>query len=87
MTNKDPIIITSVLSGKVREGEITVEVHIFRLESDEQWTLEVINEAGTSTVWEDTFATDKLALEVFNRTVDTEGMSTFLEDTPPPTLH
>jgi uncharacterized protein len=87
VADKDPIIITSDLSGKVHEGDATVEVHIFRLESDELWTLEVVNEAGTSTVWEDTFATDKLALEVFKQTVATEGMTTFLEETSPPTLH
>ncbi|RZI72059.1 MAG: hypothetical protein EOP13_16265 [Pseudomonas sp.] len=87
MADEDPVIITSDLSRTVEEDGITVEVNIFRLETDEHWCLEVVNEAGTSTVWEDTFATDELAFEVFTRTVETEGMSAFSEEAVPPTLH
>lgn len=79
MTDSDPVIITSALSRKVSRDGIVVRVEIYRLEDDELWTLEVVNEQGTSTVWDDLFATDELAFEVFSRTVATEGMATFAE--------
>jgi hypothetical protein len=87
VVDRDPNIITSNLSRTVEEDGIAVEVNIFRLENEDQWTLEVVNEVGTSTVWEDTFATDELAFEIFARTVAAEGMSTFLDEALPPTLH
>ena len=87
MADEDPVIITSDLSRTVDEDGITVEVNIFRLETENHWHLEVVNEAGTSTVWEDTFATEELAFDVFTRTVETESMSAFLGETVPPALH
>ncbi|RZI76418.1 MAG: hypothetical protein EOP13_02060 [Pseudomonas sp.] len=87
MADEDPAIITSDLSRTVVENGVAVKVNIFRLESEDYWSLEVVNDAGTSTIWEDTFATDKLAFEVFRQTVETEGMIVFLDETPPPTLH
>lgn len=57
------------------------------LEDDLQWALEVVSDRGTSIVWDDTFASDRPDFEVFARTVATEGMSTFLDEFPPPTLH
>lgn len=83
MTDSDPVIITSALSRKVSRDGIVVRVEIYRLEDDELWTLEVVNEQGTSTVWDDLFATDELAFEVFCRTVATEGMATFAEESGP----
>lgn len=87
MTDEDPVIITSDLSQTVEEDGVAVEVNIFRLETDTHWQLEVVNDVGTSTVWEDAFATDKLAFEVFTRTVETEGMAAFLDESEPPTVH
>lgn len=86
MTDSDPVIITSALSRKVSRDGVVVRVEIYRLEDDQLWTLAVINEQGTSTVWDDLFATDELAFEVFSRTVAAEGMATFVEETGP-TLH
>ena len=40
----------------------------------------MINETGTSTVWEDPFDTDVVAMEAFRRAVEFEGMETFLDD-------
>lgn len=80
MTETDPPIIPSPLSKTVNRDGITVEVRIFKLEEDDGWTLEVVNEAGTSTVWEDPFTTDAAAFEAFERAVEVEGMETFLDD-------
>lgn len=87
MSDEDPVIITSDLSRIVDEDRVTLEVNIFRLEAEVHWNLEVVNETGTSTVWEDTFATEELAYQVFMQTLEDEGISAFLDSTAPPTLH
>jgi uncharacterized protein len=80
MTDTDPPIIDSPLSQTVTVDGVTVEVRIFKLEEDDGWTLEVVNESGTSTVWEDPFASDADAFEAFQRAVEVEGIETFLDD-------
>ena len=80
MVEREPNLITSWLSGRVTNDGITVEVEIYRLEGEEGWVLEVVNDKGTSTVWDDLFPTDSAAREEFNRTVAEEGMQTFLDN-------
>ena len=79
MSERDPNLVISGLSKTVTHDGITIEVHIVRLEADTNWTLEVVNEKGTSTVWDDPFPTDDAAYREFLRTVDEEGMTTFLD--------
>ncbi|MGA1806246.1 hypothetical protein VHN57_15205 [Sphingobium sp. WW5] len=80
MADTDPIIIESPLSRTVSRDGITVRVLVYRLEHDPKWALEVVNDAGTSTVWDDLFDTDEAAFEAFTQTVATEGMETFIDD-------
>ena len=61
MQNRDPNIVTSSYSRRVTRDGITVEVGIHRLETEPGWSLEVVNAAGTSTVWDDLFETDDAA--------------------------
>jgi hypothetical protein len=83
MIDDDPEIEESQLSGNVTRDGITVRVEIYRLvEGDESWTLEVIDHEGGSTVWDDRFATDKEACAEFYRTLEAEGIRSFLEDQP-----
>lgn len=77
MDDRDPNIITSGLSQTISEGGVAVELAIYRLEHDPTWTLEVINQVGTSTVWDELFDTDDDAYREFRRTVETEGMDVF----------
>jgi hypothetical protein len=79
MHERDPNIVTSSLSGFVTEQGVTVRVNIIRLENERAWSLEVENEHGTSTVWDDLFATDDAAHAAFRQTVDEEGMRAFLD--------
>ena len=44
MSEEDPNVILSAKSCTVIEGDLAVEVHIFRLEGSDEWTLEVIDE-------------------------------------------
>jgi len=76
----DPNIIFSGLCQDYNHGAISVRVDIYRLENEPGWSLEVINEKGTSIVWDDLFDTDQAAFEEFLRTVEKEGVESFLDD-------
>jgi uncharacterized protein len=66
-------IITSPLSGPYSEGGLSVDVQIYRSESS-KWVLEVVDNEGTSTVWDDEFETDEAAKSEFNRCIAEEGI-------------
>jgi hypothetical protein len=79
MSERDPNIVNSGLSRKVTRDGVTVEVSIIRLEHENEWSLEVVNSANTSIVWDELFPTDEAAYAEFERTVAEEGMQTFLD--------
>ncbi|WP_380872315.1 hypothetical protein ACFB49_32620 [Sphingomonas sp. DBB INV C78] len=87
MPDRDPEIIDSDLSRTVTRHGITVTVHIYRLKHDPKWTLEVVNEIGTSTVWDDPFETEQAALDAFETALAEEGVETFLDGSDAETLH
>jgi hypothetical protein len=56
------------LCGDVSRGGITIRVEIYRLAGrGEGWSLEVVDQEGGSTVWDDLFATDQEAYAEFCR--------------------
>jgi uncharacterized protein len=73
-------IITSQLSQKITRDGTTIEVLIYRGEHDATWILEVVDSAGGSTVWDETFATEQDALNEVLRTIDDEGIACFILD-------
>jgi len=73
-------IITSRLSRKFTRDGTTIEVLIYRGQKDSVWILEVVDQAGGSTVWDDTFATEQDALNEVFQTVAREGIGCFLLD-------
>jgi hypothetical protein len=79
MIELDPKIVKSGLSRTVKKDGVTVEVSIIRLEHETEWSLEVVNSAGTSIVWDDLFASDDEAFAQFERTIAEEGIRTFLD--------
>ncbi len=79
MIERDPKIVKSGLSRIVKKDGVTVEVSIIRLEHKTEWSLEVVNSASTSIVWDDLFASDDEAFAEFERTVAEEGMRTVLD--------
>ena len=74
-----PNLVTSGLSCEHSHGDGHVRIGIYRLDHEEEWTLEIVAKDGTSTVWDDTFATDQEALDEAIRSVDKEGVRSFLE--------
>ena len=80
MSDRDPNIVHSGFSRSVTVDGVTVDVKIYRLEHDPQWSLEVVNEEGTSIVWDCLFDTDDEAFAAFQLTVEEEGMGAFLDN-------
>jgi uncharacterized protein len=79
-------IINSPLGQKITRDGTTIDVLIYRGEHEAEWILEVVDHAGGSTVWDDTFATEQAALNEVLRTIDEEGIACFLLD-PVQKLH
>ena len=73
----DPNIVSSGLSRRVVIEGHTLQVDIYRLETDHSWSLEIVDEDGTSTVWEDLFPSDQAALDEALKAIEKEGLSGF----------
>jgi hypothetical protein len=73
----DPKLIQSALSCAIREDDTEVRIDICRLETTD-WSLEVVDETGQSTVWDNLFPTDQAALDEALKTIREEGIKTFL---------
>ena len=81
MTDADPVIRYSPLCQTVLHDGATLELQIYEGDPDPgRWLLEVVNENGTSIVWEDQFDTDVAAFEEFTRTLETEGLAAFADE-------
>lgn len=77
--DEKPEIETSPLSGRLTSEGVTLDVRIHRkADPNERWLLEVIDHNKTSTVWDDTFATDRDAYAMFYRTLESDGAGSFL---------
>ncbi len=87
----DPKIIQSRFCTTIEAEGTSVEVSIYRLEDETEWTLEVIDENWNSTVWEDKFASDEDALAEAIATINTEGIWSFViensDDDERPLMH
>lgn len=70
-------LIYSPLQQHYTVGTRTVEICIYRM-SDTPWTLEVVDEHGNSTVWEDGFETDQAALDEVIRTIREDGIESLI---------
>jgi hypothetical protein len=77
-TSANRILSTRAYRAVTKDG-VTVKVSIVRLEHESQWSLEVVNDAGTSIVWDDLFSSDEEAYAEFQRTLTDEGMRAFLD--------
>ncbi|KOF13562.1 MULTISPECIES: hypothetical protein [Ensifer] len=87
MTQTEEDLELSELSGEFADDDVVVHIRISRpTGSNLDWTLEVIDEEGYSTVWEDSFPTDREAYEEFLATIERDGIHTFTEH-PVQTLH
>ena len=77
MTDPDEPTKHSPLSQSVTQDGKTVSIEIYE-DGDGGWLLEVIDEYGTSTVWDDPFATDQEALVEALKTIDEDGIDSLI---------
>lgn len=75
----DMEIIHSPLTQAYSAEGHTLRIDIYR-STGSLWVLEVVDEHGTSTVWDDLFKTDKEALEAAFLAIEAEGIDSFLTD-------
>ena len=73
----EPNLVISGLSRDHSHHDGRVRIEIYRLEDEHEWTLEVVDKEGTSTVWDDTFSSDEAALEEVLRCLREEGPQAF----------
>ena len=76
---EDPKIIDSPFSCRVEQDGMSVQILIYRLE-DTEWSLEIVAEDGTSTVWDDLFASDEDAKDEAMSAIETDGILSFSAD-------
>lgn len=77
ISEREPNVFDSGLSRKVTRDGVTVKVSIVRLEHEKEWSLEVVNAANTSIVWDDLFPTDEAAYAGFEQAFAEGGMRAF----------
>lgn len=76
--SNDPELIISPLSQTISSGGRTIDVHIYQLEGEKSWALEVEDEYGNSTVWDEGFPTEVAALVKAKKTILAEGVSSLI---------
>ncbi|MEQ1616113.1 MAG: hypothetical protein ABL904_25460 [Hyphomicrobiaceae bacterium] len=87
MEDEDFEIEVSPLCRSVEREGASVEIHIYRGGEEESWVLEIVDQQGTSTVWDDRFTTDKAALQEALSALELEGIGPFLTADEPKRLH
>ncbi len=70
-------LIDSPLNQTLTENGRRLEIHIYRMPNT-GWTLEVVDDLNTSTVWDGGFATDQEALDTALADINSEGIEAFI---------
>jgi uncharacterized protein len=74
-------LVHSPLSQPVTRDGTAVEIEIYD-DGKGGWLLEVVDEFGNSTVWDDSFPSDSAALAEALNTIDTEGIASVIGTAP-----
>lgn len=77
MTDDEIELIHSPLTRIHSAEGHTLQIEIYR-SADSPWILEVVDELGTSTVWDEPFETDTAALEAAFLAIKAEGIHSFV---------
>ena len=81
MTEPDQFPRHSPLCQSVTRDGKTVRIEIYK-DGEGAWLLEVVDDFGNSTVWDDPFASDQEALDEVLRTIDEEGIDSLIGSPP-----
>jgi hypothetical protein len=68
--------ISTLCQSVTRDGK-TVQIEIYE-DGENGWLLEIIDEYGNSTVWDDPFATEQDALDEAMTTINEEGIDSVI---------
>lgn len=68
----------SELTQEIAAGNTSVNIEIYRLEGQQGWYLEIVDEHCNSTVWDEAFSTDAEALGEAKKTIATDGIQSFI---------
>ncbi len=77
MTDGEMELIHSPLTRTHSAEGHSLQIEIYR-SADSPWILEVVDELGTSTVWDEPFETDTAALEAAFLAIEAEGVHRFV---------
>jgi len=78
MTEVEPNLVTSPKSQSVVIDGYRFDLEIYRLERERDWTLEVVDQDGTSHVWDECFASDKDARNAAIAALEDAGAVAFM---------
>jgi len=81
MTEDDQTPNHSPLAQSVTRDEKTVQVEIYE-NGEGGWLLEIVDEYWNSTVWDEPFGTDQQELDEALKTIDEEGIESFIGAPP-----
>jgi hypothetical protein len=70
-------LVHSPLERTISHGATSVQLFIYRAPSDAHWHLELEDQLGGSTVWDDAFESDQAALDAALSAIDEEGLESF----------
>jgi hypothetical protein len=76
--SEEPKLEISPMSQCISSGGRTVNVQIYRLEGESSWILEVEDEFGNSTVWDETFPSEFAALAEAKKTILAERIGSLI---------
>jgi hypothetical protein len=76
MTEEFVLKMSPLCQSLTRDGKtVRVEIHG---DGVDKWLLEVVDEYGNSTVWDDPFDSEQAALDELLKTIDEEGMGSLI---------
>ena len=78
MSSNDPYPAMSPLCQSLTRDGHTVQIEIYQGDDPGKWILEVVDEFGNSTVWDDQFDSDQQALDEVHETVREEGIESLI---------
>lgn len=76
--DNEPNLVTSSKSRRVMIDSHAFSVEIYKSEGDLEWILEVVDETGTSHIWDDKFSSDKEAFAVAVADIEEHGALEFM---------
>ena len=71
----------SPLSRQVARDGVVVDMKIYRLRSaGDLWSLEVVDQENTCTIWTEDFSTDQEAYQAFVSILEKDGIHSFVDE-------